>query len=326
MKEIIEKLSVITQEEKRYLEGQKTISKDLYTEKKELIIEGEKLLERGKLIQIRPHSRFVHFPRHRHDYVEVIYMCKGSTTHLINGEKIVLEEGNLLFLNQGAVQEIYPAGQDDIAVNFIILPEFFDTAFAMLGEEENLLSEFLIGCLCEKNRESSYLHFRVADILPIQNLVENMVWTILNDQFNKRSCNQVTMGLLILHLQNYLDRMESGRSQHDRDLIVGVLNYIEGHYKNATLTEFARWQKCETYWASREIKRLTGRNFKELLQAKRLSQSAYLLSHTRRSVSDIIEVVGYSNTSYFFKVFKEKYEMTPKEYRMLANKDADFLK
>ena len=56
---------------------------------------------------------------------------------------MVLQEGDLLFLNQNAVQEILPAGRDDIAVNFIVLPEFFDTAFFMMGEEENMLKDFL---------------------------------------------------------------------------------------------------------------------------------------------------------------------------------------
>ena len=69
------------------------------------------------------------------------------------------------------------------------------------------------------------------------------------------------------------------------------------------------------YWLSREIKRRTGRNYKELLQARRMSQAAYLLSSTTLPVADIIESVGYDNTSYFYRKFKEKYGMSPKEYR-----------
>ena len=56
-------------------------------------------------------------------------MCQGTTTHILNGSKVILEAGDLLFLNQNAEQEILPAGEQDIAVNFIVLPEFFDTAF-----------------------------------------------------------------------------------------------------------------------------------------------------------------------------------------------------
>ena len=69
-------------------------------------------------------------------------MCQGTTTHILNGSRVVLEEGDLLFLNQNVEQEILPAGEQDIAVNFIVLPEFFDTAFSMMDmEEENALME-----------------------------------------------------------------------------------------------------------------------------------------------------------------------------------------
>ena len=85
-----------------------------------MVIDSKKLLQKGKLIQVRPHTRFVHFPKHTHNYIEVIYMCQGRTTHIINGTEVILEAGDLLFLNQNAVQEILPAGRDDIAVNFIV--------------------------------------------------------------------------------------------------------------------------------------------------------------------------------------------------------------
>lgn len=97
--EIIEQLSVITDEEKQILDGKKDIDKAIYTEKNELVIDCEKLLQKGKLIQVRPHTRFVHFPKHRHNYVEVIYMCRGITTHIVNGDRVVLRQGDLLFLN-----------------------------------------------------------------------------------------------------------------------------------------------------------------------------------------------------------------------------------
>lgn len=313
--ELIKELSVITEEEQKILDGKEGIDPHLYTEKKELIVDCEKLLKKGKLIQVRPHTRFVHFPKHRHNYVEVIYMCKGSTTHIVDGDEVVLEEGDLLFLNQNAVQEILPAREEDIAVNFIVLPEFFNMAFSMMGEEENMLKEFLVGTLCGKNETTSYLYFHVADILPIQNLVENMVWTIFYGLSNKRSCNQITMGLLLLMLLNHMDKMETGSSRFDKELTGVVLSYVEEHYKNGSLSELAGMLGYDVYWLSREIKKRTGKTYKELLQAKRMNQALYLLNSSTLPILDIIESVGYDNTSYFYRKFKEKYGMSPKEYR-----------
>lgn len=313
--DLIKGLSVITEEEQSILEGRQGIDQQLYTEKKELVVDSEKLLKRGKLIEVRPHTRFVKFPRHRHNYVEVIYMCQGTTTHYIDGNEVVLEPGDLLFLNQNSEQEILPAGETDIAVNFIILPEFFNMAFSMMGTEENTLKEFLVGTLCGKNEQTSYLYFHVADVLPIQNLVENMVWTIFYDMGNKRSCNQITMGLLLLQLLNYMDKMETGSSRFDTELTGNVLNYIEEHYKNGSLSELAEMMNYDLYWLSREIKKRTGKTYKELLQAKRMNQAAYLLTSSRIPIADIIESVGYDNTSYFYRKFKERYGVSPKEYR-----------
>lgn len=312
---LLNALSVITEEEQRILDGRENIDQQIYTEKKELIVDCDKLLERGKLIQVRPHTRFIRFPKHRHNYVEVIYMCQGTTTHIIDGNQVVLEEGDLLFLNQNAEQEILPAKETDIAVNFIVLPEFFNMAFEMMGEENNVLKEFLVGTLCRKNELASYLYFHVSEILPIQNLIENMVWTIFYDMTNKRSCNQITMGLLLLQLLNYMDKMETGSTRFDTELAGTVLNYIEEHYKNGSLTELAEMMRYDVYWLSREIKKRTGKTYKELLQTKRMSQAAYLLTSSAIPVTDIIESVGYDNTSYFYRKFRERYGMSPKEYR-----------
>lgn len=108
-REILDRLSVITEEEQEILSGRQGIDPTRYTEKKELVIDSGKMLEHGKLIRIRPHTRFVHFPKHRHNYVEVIYMCQGQTTHIIDGNQVLLQAGELLFLNQNAIQEIQPA-------------------------------------------------------------------------------------------------------------------------------------------------------------------------------------------------------------------------
>lgn len=314
-KELLRAMSVITEEEQRILDGMHAIDQHLYTEKKELIVDSEKLIQKGKLIQVRPHTRFVHFPKHRHNYVEVIYMCQGTTTHIVDGNEVVLEEGDLLFLNQNAQQEILPAGEQDIAVNFIVLPEFFNTAFSMMGAEDNSLKDFLVGTLCGKNDRTSYLYFHVSDVLPIQNLVENMVWTIYYDMGNKRSCNQITMGLLFLQLLNHMDKMETGSTQFDTELTGTVLKYIEEHYKDGSLSELAEMMNYDIYWLSREIKKRTGKTYKELLQTKRMNQAVYLLSSSTLPVADVIESVGYDNTSYFYRKFKEKYGVSPKEYR-----------
>lgn len=315
-KELLSQLKKITPEEKRLLSGEPEIEKELYMSSETDTIDSRKLLEEGKLIQVRTHTRFVHFPKHKHNYIEVIYMCSGSTRHVVNGEDVRLEQGELLFLNQRATQEIYPAGEDDIAVNFIILPEFFDSALKMMGAEKNLLRDFVIDSLRGESGSSGYLHFKVADILPIQNLVENLIWTIVNKQSNKRSINQATMGLLFLQLMNHMDKLETDEGSGQQKLIITVLSYIEEHYKDGELTQLANSLNYDFYWLSKEIKKRTGKTYTELVQTKRLNQAAYLLSTTSMSIMDTAMAVGYDNVSYFHRIFQRQFGVTPRTYRM----------
>ena len=318
--ELMRLLRPVTPEEEEILKGSSQIQKQIYTDKKDFTIVSDKMLARGRLMDIRTHTRFVEFPRHKHDYIEIIYMCSGKTVHLINDStRIVLEQGDLLFLNQHAFHAIEAAGKDDIAINFMILPEFFDVAFAML-EGENELSNFLVGSLMQDTGKSDYLHFKVADVLPVQNLVENMVWSLLKQQGHGRNINQTTMGLLFMHLMNYIEKIEQhNEAQKDSMTVMAALRYIEDNYRVASLTELAGELNLSVYHLSRLIKQNTGSTFKELLQRKRLNRAVQLLSETRLSVSDIIAYVGYDNASYLFRIFRDKYGVSPREYRQRVN-------
>ena len=308
---LLRKLSAVSPEEQKLLEGSE-IQRGIYMEADSDIIDAKKLLDIGRLIDIRPHTRFAHFPEHSHNYVEVVYMCQGTTTHIANGKTIVLHPGELLFLGQGARQEILPAGEKDIAVNFIILPQFFDKALEMLGGEETPLRKFIVDSLRGDN--ANCLYFQVADVLPIQNLMENLIWTLLGSPTpNRRSVCQNTMGLVFMQLLNYTDRLASQTAEEAA--IVRVLRYIEENYRSGSLTDIAGQLHYDLYWLSREIKRRTGKTYKELLQEKRLTQAAYFLKNTGLHVDEVGDAVGYSNLSYFHRIFAEKYGMSPKKYR-----------
>lgn len=316
-RELLTYLQKISPEEQLILSGNQDIQKELYTSQENFVIDSKKLLEKGQLIEVRPHTRFAHFPKHGHTYVEMVYMCSGSTTHFINGtERIILHEGDLLLLNQNATQEILPASENDIAVNFIILPEFFDRPFSMI-EQDNVLRDFLISTLSKGNSMSNYLHFRAKDVLPVKNLVENMIWTLLNKRAETNSIIQTTMGLLFMNLSQFTDKLnQNNPNQYDQNIVFAVLKYIEIHYKDGTLSDISNELNQSTYNVSRLLKKHTGFNFKELLQQRKLQQAAYLLIQTPLSAESIMGVIGYDNSSYFYRKFRERYGCSPKEYRI----------
>ncbi len=310
---LLDKLRVITVEEQKFLDGGINIERSIYMKSSLNVINSQKLLERGKLITVRPHTRFVRFPEHSHDFIEMVYMCSGCTSHIVNGKKVTLKEGELLILCQSAVQEILPAGFDDIAVNFIVLPSFFDDVLKIIGEENTPLRKFLFDTIKGNNSESGYLHFKVSEVLPIQNLIENLIWNLLHKASNKRNINQKTMALLFLHLINHTDKLESYEQDES---IVKVLRYIEDNYKDGSLSELAKIQYCDVCSLSREIKNKTGKSYTELLQEKRLSQACFYLKNTNMTIEEIAFSVGYENISYFYRIFKNTYGLSPRKYRV----------
>lgn len=204
---------------------------------------------------------------------------------------------------------------EDIAVNFMVLPEFFDTAQEML-DKGNVISQFLLSAMRREGGEGQYLHFKAAPLLPVQNLAENMIWSLLKRQPDRRRTNQFTMGLLFLELVNHGETLEAGGPSGGRDqAVMEALAYIQSNYRTASLTALANQMNLPDYALSKLIKTETGSTFKELLQQKRLHQAARLIRETDLPVSDVITLVGYDNTSYFYRVFREEFGLTPREYR-----------
>ncbi|WP_026506730.1 AraC family transcriptional regulator [Butyrivibrio sp. MC2013] len=312
---IISELQKVTKEEEEILKGRRQVDNTIYQSGGDQIYEASRLLEAGELISIRKHTRFIAFPAHTHNYVEVMYVCSGMVHHRINGRDLYLRQGELLFMSQNAVQEIEEAGRDDLAVNFIILPEFFDAVLPMIDMDENPLRNFVIECLRGEQASSSYIHFKVADILPVQNLVENLIWTLMNRQNSDNSINKITMGLLFLQLLEYTGASDIESEDEGHKLVMTVLGYIEEHYRDGSINDLAKRLHYNLYWLSKEIKKRSGHTYTELLHNKRLSRAAYLLTGTSMPVADIGAAVGYENMGYFHRIFKERYGMTPKKYR-----------
>ena len=311
---ILDFLKQITDEEREILNGKETIDRDIYMGGRENTVNRKKLLSSGKLITMRKHTRFVNFPEHTHDYVELVYMCWGQTVHIVNGKRIVLNQGELLFLGQSAKHEILRCEKEDVALNFIILPDFFGDTLSAIEDSETPLKEFVIGCLCGDNEGPEYLHYKVSNVAEIQNLMENLILIVNGQATNKRKQSQMTMALLFMQLLNRTETLQTDTKEDAA--IFKILGYIETNYSACSLSEAAAELHYDISWLSREIVRKTGKTYTKLLQEKRLSQAAFLLKNTNRKVSDISLAVGYENISYFHRIFDKYYGMSPREYRI----------
>lgn len=346
---LMHEIRKITAEEQAYLDGDSRVKKDIYTlAGKVRQTEGERaagsdrtdkfevdcqlFLREGKLITVRHHSRFIDFPLHKHNYIEIMYVCSGEITHYIGGKELVMGEGDLLLLNQHVRHGIKRADMDDIGVNFIVLPEFFDIPFQMM-RKQNIIADFLLGILRQNNPIPQYLNFRLRGQKAISNLMENMIASIVSERMsdsqsavegysNKDVINQYSMGLVFLYLIDHIDTLSDNSSSNYEDVVVqATARYIDSHYRTAALSQIADDFKLSLSALSRMIKKSTGFTFQELLMRKRFQKAVMFLVETELPVEEIAVNIGYENHSYFYRQFKARYGMTPNQYRVMHKDD-----
>jgi AraC-like DNA-binding protein/mannose-6-phosphate isomerase-like protein (cupin superfamily) len=281
-----------------------------------LLLKKEEFLKDDQFFAIFPHYDHRTTEEHRHNFIEIMYVCEGEITHYIEDKEIIMKKGDILLMNQWVKHRIKETSPNDIGINFITLPEFFDIPSKML-RKNNVLADFMVNILRENHQISDYLFFRIGENKAIENLVENMVETILVEEKDSYILKQYTMGLVFLYLMDHIEDLTTNSLKDAKGVMVqSILNYIDTHYKTANLTKIAGDFKQSVSVLSKMIKQRTGYTFQELLQQKRFEKASSLLSGTDLSIEEIVIAVGYENQSYFYRQFKERYGMTPREYRI----------
>ena len=112
----------------------------------------------------------------------------------------------------------------------------------------------------------------------------------------------------------------ANRETNDRLVTEIIDNYFEQHFADACgETVLAKELHFSRRHLVRILKKHYGMSFREKLNHTRMDYAAFLLRTTDRPVGNIGEDVGYSSESAFFKVFRQSFHMTPRQYRA-ANK------
>jgi YesN/AraC family two-component response regulator len=165
--------------------------------------------------------------------------------------------------------------------------------------------------------EGEYLYFKVSERENIQDLIEKIIIELYAPSIMSKATIKLLVGLLIVELiKNSQDIEIYSVDNYEKMLIIQSLKYIDEYYNTGTLSEIATNLKQPDYKLSKLIKKHTGMNFKELLQERKLSKAVELIKSTNYSIVDLIGIIGYENPTYFYKIFKEKFGMTPREYKL----------
>ena len=94
-----------------------------------------------------------------------------------------------------------------------------------------------------------------------------------------------------------------------------VFDYLKQHYKDVTLQSVAKHMCFHPNYLSSLLKAETGRGVKDILIDIRMTEAANLLRNTNRKIEEITSDIGYANETYFYKCFRQKYGISPYNYR-----------
>lgn len=318
--EIIDYISKITEEEQYALEKSSSFDKKRYSKSGRFIIERRRMSQMSfgdynTPVCLIAHPRFQEFPEHSHDYIEIMYVCNGSITHVFEKEKVCLHADEMIVLGKNAKHAIMNTGENDIGINLVISSELFESLFYSMRQNSQLRGQAL-EMLFQKN-STQYLLFSAKESIALRALMESIISTVFCEKNTDGFLLQQSLSLLLSHLACLLDRKSERKAVDQTELIKKkVLDYIHTSYSSATLTEAAKMLGFSAPYLSNRIHEIFGQNFKDLLMQERFITACELLCTTELPINEITARVGYQNISYFHKQFKNRYEMTPNAYRI----------
>lgn len=277
------------------------------------VVDAKTYLKEG-MILIRKHPRFCYVRKHSHNYLEINYVLSGQITEILDNNKVDLNEGEMVFISKNSMHEFLPAGENDILLNFIILPEFFDFIFPFIDKNTNI-KKFLVNLLSNKE-ESNSIIFHSSKIETVQNIIKNILITYEEKDEKMNDLLRQYFLLLIYELLKHTDQAEETlSSNYDSIILFKTYNYIESNYSNASLITLSSMLQEDYFYLSKKIKKLTNFTFQQLLEAERIKASKTLLESTDANINDIAYHVGYNNLTFFYRLFKKQVGCTPLEYR-----------
>jgi len=103
----------------------------------------------------------------------------------------------------------------------------------------------------------------------------------------------------------------------DTQSVMGkIKTFVKQHLDQAISREdIAKHVSLHPDYLSRWFKKESGKSIMEFIVEEKMTMAKELLATTEMSVSDIAIAVGYTNFSYFSKVFKHEIQMNPNQYR-----------
>ena len=264
---------------------------------------------------------------HWHNEFEYCFVLSGSVGFTTERQYVEVKQGEAIFINANALHFANQISQNNAKVFTVsFLPSLLANA-----EEYVFYRKFFFPVLQSHIR--SYL---ITDAQEEGKNILNYLKKVFNE-YNKKNydyelkCIGYISNIWCFTLSCLKDCNDT-LSQKATDYEVEhkakmMLNYIHNHYDEDIriddIAQYIKTSRSGCFRCFRCFRQYTNKTPIEYLTEYRLSRAIQLMAQTDKSMTQIASECGFSDSSYFGKIFLRKYKTTPLQYRnmyLLKNK------
>lgn len=250
------------------------------------------------------------YPMHGHDYYEVFVILSGCCTHVINGEKQLLEEGAMVFIRPSDCHgyDSYD-GSDCRFMNINFYPELVDTAFEYTGHAS--LAERMKGA-----KLPPVARLALSDVDALRRKGSQIA---LYSTIDKTKARIAARSWLVdaLALYSFVDPGGEAKKLLPPWLDKLLLELQKKENFTGGLDRLGTLSERSAGHLNRVFKQYLQTTPTAYLNRLRLSYAQHLLVTTHLSIMEAAYEAGFDNLSHFYHLFKKQFGVSPGRLRSL---------
>lgn len=260
------------------------------------------------------------YPHHSHTYYELIYILKGSGTHLLNHNKFEYTDGDL-FLIAPDDSHFFQVEQP---THFVVIKftEHYFTENLHPYKEEMGVEPLPLRMMKMKFIKESKLEFYVSE----RQFLKNTIQTIIGykDMHHpERSAYLYFQILSVFGLISDTLRMNIEEAYPARANNQAVLSYVHQHIyhvEKCQIKSIANHFNISANYFGSYFKRNFGFSYREYLQKYRISLIKKRIEHGQLNMKQIATEFGFNDESHFSNYFKKQTKIRPGVYERSIKK------
>ena len=264
-------------------------------------------------VSITKSTRYFESFEHSHNYFEIQCVLHGSAEYTGETGTFSMIDGDMILVPANTVHGLRVDG-DSTIVNVGIRRSTFEEAFQDILSGSLPISRYFRGALAGRRKDSLIFQGALDPFsLELLLMICNQQKTGTTD--SGRISNHLVQSFLYYLADHSTEENIYDASEFSQDKIWEIRAYLSSNYRTVTLSSLASHFHFSESYLSRFISKSFRQSFSQMLQNIRLQKSCELLTNTTLSLSELCEQIGYSNQSYYIKIFHMAYGITPLQYR-----------